>query len=55
MPCDGCITVLLDIEQYQNLIGGNKSIAVLLEMSGGEDIEFEPTRISPNFPAAELN
>ena len=47
--------VLLEIEQYQHLIGGHKSIAELLAMPGGEHIEFEPTRISPQFSAADLS
>lgn len=47
--------VLLDIEQYQQLVGGSKSIAELLAMPGGEHIEFEPEPIAPAFLPAELN
>ncbi|MCQ4317829.1 type II toxin-antitoxin system Phd/YefM family antitoxin [Stutzerimonas zhaodongensis] len=36
--------VLLSIEEYQRLAGGNASIIDLLAMPGAEDIAFEPPR-----------
>lgn len=36
--------VLLSIEDYQRLAGGNASIIDLLAMPGAEDIEFDPPR-----------
>jgi len=47
--------VLLDIEQYQQLVGGRKSIAELLAIRGGEHIEFDPQPVTPVFPPADLN
>lgn len=37
--------VLLNINDYQNLVGGFPSILDLLAMPGIEDIEFEPPRL----------
>ncbi len=47
--------VLLDIEQYQLLVGGSKSMAELLAMPEGQHFEFEPQPITPAFPPADLN
>jgi prevent-host-death family protein len=38
--------VLLTIEAYRKLTGGGPSIVDLLAMPGGEDIEFDPPRLS---------
>lgn len=37
--------VLMTIEDYQRLAGGNMSLAEALEQSGVPDFEFEPPRI----------
>jgi prevent-host-death family protein len=37
--------VLLTFEEYERLKGPQKSIAELLYMPGGEDIEFDPPRL----------
>jgi hypothetical protein len=37
--------VLLIIEDYQRLAGGRRSLADVLAMPGGENIEFDPPRI----------
>jgi prevent-host-death family protein len=37
--------VLLNHEAYRRLAGGKKSIADLLAMPGGEDIEFDPPKL----------
>lgn len=37
--------VLLSIEQYRRLTGGQRKIADALAMPGVEDIEFDPTRL----------
>jgi PHD/YefM family antitoxin component YafN of YafNO toxin-antitoxin module len=37
--------VLLSIEEYQRLTGGNTSIIDLLAMPGAEDIDFDPQRV----------
>lgn len=42
--------VLLTIEDYQKLTGGQASIVDLLAMPGVEDIEFEPPRLSGGSP-----
>jgi len=48
--------VLLAIEDYQELVGPRKSIRELLAMpSDAEDIEFDPPKISPIFPPADLS
>lgn len=36
--------VLLTIEQYQKLTGGQASIVDMLAMPGVEDVDFEPQR-----------
>jgi len=41
--------VLLTIEEYQKLTGNHTSIVDILAMSGVEDIEFEPPRMSGDF------
>ena len=38
--------VLLTIEEYRKLTGGRPSIVDLLALPGGEDIAFEPPRLS---------
>lgn len=38
--------VLLTIEDYEKLIGGGPRLSDLLAMPGGEEIEFEPPRVS---------
>ncbi|VTU45591.1 Phd_YefM (plasmid) [Variovorax sp. SRS16] len=47
--------VLLAIEEYQRLAGPRASIAELLAMPGGEDLEFEAPRFEPVFPPADLS
>ena len=37
--------VLLTIEDYRKLTGGERSIIDMLAMPGQEDIEFEPERL----------
>lgn len=41
--------VLLTIEDYQKLTGGNASIVDLLAMPSIDDIEFEPPRLEGDF------
>lgn len=41
--------VLLTIEDYQKLTGGNTSIVDLLAMPSVDDIEFEPPRLKGDF------
>lgn len=36
--------VLMTIQEYQKLTGGNQSIVDLLSMPCGQEIEFEPAR-----------
>lgn len=38
--------VLLSMEKFQKLSGQNRSIVDILAMSGGQDIEFDPPRMS---------
>ena len=38
--------VLLTVEEYQRITGGQKSIAELLAMPEAAEIEFEPSRLS---------
>ena len=38
--------VLLTVEEYQRITGGQKSIADLLAMPAAAEIEFEPARLS---------
>ena len=38
--------VLLTVEEYQRITGGQKSIAELLAMPEAADIEFEPPRLT---------
>jgi prevent-host-death family protein len=47
--------VLLSIEQYQCLTGGNGSIIDLLAMPGVEDIEFEPPKAGSLSTSADLS
>ncbi|HVZ68845.1 MAG TPA: type II toxin-antitoxin system Phd/YefM family antitoxin [Rhizomicrobium sp.] len=37
--------VLLNIDDYRRLTGGQRKIADALAMPGGEDIEFKPQRV----------
>lgn len=48
--------VLLTIEDYQKLTGGNASIVDLLAMpSGADEIEFEPVRAGNLFRPVDLS
>ncbi|HVT24107.1 MAG TPA: type II toxin-antitoxin system prevent-host-death family antitoxin [Rhizomicrobium sp.] len=47
--------VLLSIEDYQRLTGGQRKIADALAMPGSEDIEFEPPRATIKTRAARLS
>jgi prevent-host-death family protein len=48
--------VLLTIEDYQKLTGGNASIIDLLALpSGADEIEFEPVRAGNLFRPADLS
>ncbi|CAK7257192.1 MULTISPECIES: type II toxin-antitoxin system Phd/YefM family antitoxin [unclassified Shinella] len=38
--------VLLSIEDYRRLISGEKTLADLLAMPSGEDVEFDPPKLS---------
>lgn len=38
--------VLLSIDDYRRLISGEKTLADLLAMPSGEDVEFEPPKLS---------
>lgn len=38
--------VLLTIEEYRKLTGTGRSMVDMLAMPGGEDIEFDPPRMS---------
>ena len=40
--------VLLTVEEYQRIIGGQKSVADLLAMPAAAKIEFEPPRLRGN-------
>ena len=47
--------VLLTIEEYQRITGGQTTLVELLAMPGDADIEFEPPRVSdPLFRPADL-
>ncbi len=46
--------VLLTIEDYRKLVGGQPSIADLLAMPGAEDIDFEPAPIQVGLRPADL-
>jgi prevent-host-death family protein len=47
--------VLLSIEDYRRLAGGQRKIADALAMPGGEDIEFEPPRAEIKTRRADLS
>jgi antitoxin Phd_YefM of type II toxin-antitoxin system len=47
--------VLLSIEDYRRLAGGQRKIADALAMPGGEDIEFEPPRTEIKTRQADLS
>lgn len=47
--------VLLTIEDYQRLAGGQRKIADALAMPGGKDIEFEAPRANINIRSADLS
>jgi len=48
--------VLLTIEEFQKLTGGQASIVDMLAMPGGADIEFEPPRLrGPVSRSADLD
>ncbi|GLR53054.1 type II toxin-antitoxin system Phd/YefM family antitoxin [Shinella yambaruensis] len=38
--------VLLSIDDYRRLISGEKTLADLLAMPSGEDVEFDPPKLS---------
>lgn len=40
--------VLLTVEKYQRITGGQKSVAELLAMPAASEIEFEPPRLRGN-------
>lgn len=40
--------VLLTVEEYQRITGGQKSVAELLAMPAAAEIEFEPPRLRGN-------
>ena len=40
--------VLLTVEEYQSITGGQKSVADLLAMPAAAEIEFEPPRLRGN-------
>jgi prevent-host-death family protein len=47
--------VLLSIEDYRRLAGGQRKIADALSMPGGEDSEFEPPRAEIKTRPADLS
>jgi prevent-host-death family protein len=48
--------VLLSIEAYQRLTGGNMSLAEALAQPGGADVDFEPARLRGGlFKPADLD
>jgi prevent-host-death family protein len=47
--------VLLSIEDYRRLAGGQRKIADALAMPGGEDVEFEPPRAEIKMRPADLS
>ena len=46
--------VLLTIEEYQRLAGGQRKIADALAMPGDEDVDFEAPRAEIEFRPADL-
>lgn len=38
--------VLLSMEDYRRLVSGEKTLADLLAMPSGEDVEFDPPKLS---------
>jgi prevent-host-death family protein len=47
--------VLLRFEDYQRLAGAHRKIADALAMPGGEDIEFDPPRVTIDSRPADLS
>ena len=47
--------VLLTIDEYQKLVGGQASIIELLAMPGAEGVEFEPERARGLYQTADLS
>ena len=47
--------VLLSIEDYQRLTGHRSSIADLLAMTGGPDLDFEPAKAAIGSRPADLD
>jgi prevent-host-death family protein len=47
--------VLLSIEDYRRLAGGQRKIADALAMPGGEDVEFNPPRAVINSRPSDLS
>jgi prevent-host-death family protein len=47
--------VLLSIEDYQRLTGGNRKIADALAMPSTDDVHFEPARIEVHVRQADLS
>jgi prevent-host-death family protein len=47
--------VLLSIEDYRRLAGGQRKIADALAMPGSEDIEFEPPHVEIKTRPADLS
>ncbi len=46
--------VLLSIDEYRRLSGKRRSIADILAMPEGEDIEFDPARVKIGLRPADL-
>jgi prevent-host-death family protein len=47
--------VLLSIDEYVRITGGNRKIADALAAPGAEDIEFDPPRVSIQVKPADLS
>lgn len=47
--------VLLSIEEYQRLTGGDATIGELLALPGSEDIAFDPPRAGDLYRPADLS
>jgi len=47
--------VLLTVEEYQKITGGQKSIVDLLAMTEGAELEFEPPRLDKLHEVPDLS
>ena len=47
--------VLLSIDDYHRLTGGNATIGALLALPGADDVEFDPPRATDLYRPADLS